>query len=92
MISVFNINCLTFNNTTMKHICYKGDGTPETGQKIIDALIKEGASNPCSFTGESNLYYAPIVNGAKVNIDNFYEQPTYKDKLGRKCKYKLRTL
>lgn len=61
----------------MEKIAFRGDGTEETGRKIIKTLEKMGGKNPFGLKGTSlNPYWinsddAMISNLPIVNIDNY---------------------
>jgi hypothetical protein len=38
-------------------LCFKGDGTKETGKKIIQLLKEAGGDNFWGLTGENEVYY-----------------------------------
>lgn len=56
-----------------KNICFKSDGTKETGQKIIEELEKLGAINKGEYNGVSNERYYFI--NSKGNLDMEHDIP-----------------
>ena len=61
-------------------IAFKGDGTLETGEKIITRLKSLGGSNPINHKGTGTIYYC-INSVGNINIKNHIPE-----------KYKLVTL
>ena len=53
-------------------VCFKGDGTDNTGIKIIDELIRLGGKNPSDYSGTSSGRY--YIND-KGNVDLEYAIP-----------------
>lgn len=51
----------------MKNICFKSDGTKETGEKIINTLISLGGVNYYTLEGtlRGNVYYIDYNNVIK---------------------------
>jgi hypothetical protein len=54
-------------------VCFKADGTDETGVKIINELIRLGGKNPSDYYGTSNNRYYYIND--KGNVDLEYAIP-----------------
>ena len=56
-------------------VCFKADGTDETGVKIINELIRLGGKNQSDYYGTSNGRYYYIND--KGNVDIEYDIPQY---------------
>ena len=50
-------------------VCFKGDGTNETGDKIINELIKLGGKNVSDYGGNSNNRYYYINDKGNVSME-----------------------
>ena len=54
-------------------VAYKGDGTKETGKKIIDALERLGGINYYDYKGTGDYYY--VISEIPSNIERLITLP-----------------
>lgn len=52
-------------------VAFKGDGTKETGEKIIAALKRLGGVNTKNWNGNSNYYYFIKPTNNAIDYDAF---------------------
>jgi hypothetical protein len=73
-------------------VCFKGDGTEETGIKIINELIRLGGKNPSDYYGTSNGRYYYINDKGNVSMEYDIPQDYELVNLTKEIKMKNRIL